>query len=558
MPYFRDIIAGQPVEISDSSNVLGSSSEFASADHIHSHGNRGGGLLHSTATQLQHGFLSSSDKIKIDNVFGYNSGDVSLSGTPAYLSISGQTLTLHQVSLTSEVSGTLQESQFPALTGDITTTAGSLTTSYNSVVPAIKGGTGKSGYIVGDVLYADTTTSLDTLSGNPISTYLMLVSKGDGTVAVSPSWIPVQKSAASNLFFYNDTSDVPTYFQLKNVPSTGPSQNIAATAVVDNSIIASFATNVGIPNATFIPDGIFSVVITASQTGGTKNVSLFYEVYSRSSGGSETLISTSGYTPLLTGINSTYTIDVNVDYAQISNSDRIVVKILSHVTGIGTNPSLMLVIEGTSASRILIPRDVAGDNGASALFLYKENPLSEIQPAASGTNSVAIGSGAYAGATESIAIGKHTNSRHLGAIVQSNGRFNTTGDSQSGRYFLRTVTTSSMITELFLDGVTGTNRLVLPDDSTWTFDITITAHRTDASDGHAGYKASGVIYRGAGASSTMMQGLVSKTTIAESNQEFEINIMADQTNGSLKITAQGQTGKIIRWFAVVDTVEITN
>lgn len=37
-----------------------------------------------------------------------------------------------------------------------------------------------------------------------------------------------------------------------------------------------------------------------------------------------------------------------------------------------------------------------------------------------------------------------------------------------------------------------------------------------------------------------------------------INIDADATYGALRITAQGETAKIIRWGALVETLEITN
>ena len=61
--------------------------------------------------------------------------------------------------------------------------SGTLTTSVLPVVPAIKGGTGQSGYTEGDILYAGTTTSLEKLGRG--SAHKVLQMKSDGTL---PEW----------------------------------------------------------------------------------------------------------------------------------------------------------------------------------------------------------------------------------------------------------------------------------------------------------------------------------------------------------------------------------
>lgn len=194
--------------------------------------------------------------------------------------------------------------------------------------------------------------------------------------------------------------------------------------------------------------------------------------------------------------------------------------------------------------------------------LQSENPSSYATPTAQGVNSTAIGSGAQTltSAPDSIALGPQSVARNSG-IVQSNGRFSGSGDAQAGSYLLRGISVNSMETELFLDGTGlggGTQRLLLVDDSTWTFKATITGHRTDSSDGHAGYTIEGVIYKMSGANTISFVGKPTITVIAESNRQWDVNVYADTTNGSLKITTTGQVGKQIRWLAQVTTVEITN
>ncbi len=194
------------------------------------------------------------------------------------------------------------------------------------------------------------------------------------------------------------------------------------------------------------------------------------------------------------------------------------------------------------------------------LNLYNEKSSVFTAPVANGNNSIALGEGAEtsAVASDSLAIGMQALSRTPGGVVQASGRFATNGDAQAGRYLLRTTTIDGTSTELFINGTGGGQRLTLPDDSTWTFKVTVTAHRTDLDNGHAGYTAAGVIYRSAGATTTYIQGSVQKTVLAESNPSWDINITADAINGSLRIKVTGEVGKQIRWVALVETVEITN
>ncbi len=54
-------------ELSDFDSFQGMSNNVPRADHVHAHGNRGGGLLHPVATTSTAGFLSAADKLKISS-----------------------------------------------------------------------------------------------------------------------------------------------------------------------------------------------------------------------------------------------------------------------------------------------------------------------------------------------------------------------------------------------------------------------------------------------------------------------------------------------------------
>lgn len=57
-----------PTTISDSTSTQGTATTGVRSDHVHPHGNRGGGALHSVATQSIAGFESAADKLKLDSM----------------------------------------------------------------------------------------------------------------------------------------------------------------------------------------------------------------------------------------------------------------------------------------------------------------------------------------------------------------------------------------------------------------------------------------------------------------------------------------------------------
>lgn len=231
--------------------------------------------------------------------------------------------------------------------------------------------------------------------------------------------------------------------------------------------------------------------------------------------------------------------------------------------GIAGNPTITLntgndgdVLTSVGGQAVWAPP--VGGGGGGSLSLYAEKPVTPSAPSATGNNSVAIGQASSAEAPDSIAFGPQSKARLRGQRAYSTGRFSTTGDAQQGYYALRASTINNVPTTMFLDGVGGTEQLILPDDSTWTFKATVTAHRIDGSDGHAGFELKGVIYRGAGADTTAIQGKVSSQVIGRSNTSWNVSAAADPTSGALKLTVTGQNSKTIRWLAVVETVEVSN
>lgn len=241
-------------------------------------------------------------------------------------------------------------------------------------------------------------------------------------------------------------------------------------------------------------------------------------------------------------------------------------------TGSGTAGVINLVIPATGALQVNGAAGTAGQallsNGAttaptwqsvqSGLSLYRENPSTPTTPSATGTNAVAIGTGSTAAGTDSLAVGNGTSTTLYGAKTFGNGTFATAGDAQKMFTILRGITTNATITEIFLDGAAATQRLVLPNNSLWTFSVFIAGRRTDATGGGAGYRVDGVIRRDASAATTTLTGAVSKSILGETNAAWNVTVDADTTNGSLRIRVTGEAAKTIRWVASAEITQVTN
>jgi hypothetical protein len=61
-----------PTTISDSTNTQGTATSGVRSDHVHAHGNRGGGTLHAVASSSTAGFMSAADKAKLDLITDFS------------------------------------------------------------------------------------------------------------------------------------------------------------------------------------------------------------------------------------------------------------------------------------------------------------------------------------------------------------------------------------------------------------------------------------------------------------------------------------------------------
>lgn len=124
---------------------------------------------------------------------------------------------------------------------------------------------------------------------------------------------------------------------------------------------------------------------------------------------------------------------------------------------------------------------------------------------------------------------------------------------QTSQYVLSRATTDATPAEMFVNHTSG--RLTIPSDTTWGFDIMVTARRTNADNESAFYRFEGCIDNNAG--TTALVGSVVSATPVEDTAGWACAVTADNTNDALIITVTGAASSNITWGAFVRTVEIT-
>jgi hypothetical protein len=181
------------------------------------------------------------------------------------------------------------------------------------------------------------------------------------------------------------------------------------------------------------------------------------------------------------------------------------------------------------------------------------NTLSGRYCFATGINHTIGGFGHYA-----TCIGSATDTDIAAAFVHGGGRIaagaSNDGSAQAVQYIVHGITTDATQTELLTTDGGGSRRLELPDDATWSFDILVTARRTDVNDESAMYHFLGCIDRNTGVATTTLVGTPIKTEI-EDTAAWDVEVDADTTNGALRIRVTGEALKTIRWVAVARTTQ---
>jgi hypothetical protein len=254
------------------------------------------------------------------------------------------------------------------LTGDKTTTgnltANSFITTGGTSSQFVKGdgSLDSSTYLTTETdplsLHLDQTTPQTLRNGIPLTDWV-LSDFTDSAQLVNKEYVDSAISFIEEFSFNNTASDIGgIYYEMTDTP-TGEAESTFVTAGLgagDDQALVNFATVALIPGVNELEQGIYEGRISAAKTAGTKPVKIHFEVYSRTTGGAETLITTSEESAFLTGSKTSYdlhaSLAVDVD---ILVTDRVVVKWFANVDASGSDATVTLYAEGTTASHFQVP-----------------------------------------------------------------------------------------------------------------------------------------------------------------------------------------------------------
>jgi hypothetical protein len=136
----------------------------------------------------------------------------------------------------------------------------------------------------------------------------------------------------------------------------------------------------------------------------------------------------------------------------------------------------------------------------------------------------------------------------------------TVGGIQTGLLVLGRQTTDATATVLCSDtnAASGTNQVILPNNSAYYFKGSCIANVTGAANG-AAWSFEGAIMRGANAASTVLIGtpVLNRIAVSSGASLWVVALTADTTNGGLAVTVTGVASTTIRWVAKLETTEVT-
>lgn len=163
-------------------------------------------------------------------------------------------------------------------------------------------------------------------------------------------------SVTSTQFLYNDaSSDIAGYKQLLPNHSAAAKETLTFAGMTDAQVLEEFATEPNSPGTHFLYAGLYSVHIHALQSAGTKTGKVKAEIYKRTAGGTETLLGTTNTSAALTNSELPYELEVALSDIDVDLTDRLVVKFIGVVIGLGTDPTVSLFVEGDTSAHFSFP-----------------------------------------------------------------------------------------------------------------------------------------------------------------------------------------------------------
>lgn len=202
------------------------------------------------------------------------------------------------------------------------------------------------------------------------------------------------------------------------------------------------------------------------------------------------------------------------------------------------NYAVDLQLQRTAATQVA--------SGANSIVIGDQNT-------ASNSYSWTFGSLNQATTQSSLALGLEAKTTIFGQFSFATGKTSAVGDTQTSLILVKGQTTNATPTEIY-----PSNRVALPNNTTWQFTVDVCARRAGVTGGSGAWRFSGCISRDANLATTAIIGTVQKEELAKTDAAWDFDVEADAASfGSLKLTATGEAAKTITWAARVQLVEIT-
>jgi hypothetical protein len=172
---------------------------------------------------------------------------------------------------------------------------------------------------------------------------------------------------------------------------------------------------------------------------------------------------------------------------------------------------------------------------------------------ASGTNALAIGVAAAAAGQGSCAVGPNANDQGVIRLARAVG----VASRQNFKSILYANTTDGTTgVVMTADGLAAgtTNQAILTDNSAQSFRGRVVGTKSDHTAAMA-FEFAGVARRGAGAATAALVAAVTPSTIAADAaiNASVLTVLADATNGGVKLTIVGTTAQNINWVGIVES-----
>lgn len=210
-------------------------------------------------------------------------------------------------------------------------------------------------------LKLDQTTPQTISNGIPLLDVL-LTDFNDPMQFVNKEYVDQAISFIDDFYLNNTASDIGgIYYDMQESPTGEASSTfVSGTLTTGNDqALVNFATLSGKPGVNNLKAGLYNLHIHASVDSivGAKDAQIYYEIYTRTTGGTETLRGTSIISEVL---DDTDVMDYNLtsiiaDDVTINITDRIVIKLYANITGSGADVVVTLYAEDDYGTRFTIP-----------------------------------------------------------------------------------------------------------------------------------------------------------------------------------------------------------